>query len=120
MKKYKGRIVDVYLGRGGFRRIIQGIKKDKQPSYDSNFYGSNGTYIASDETYPTIYVKVSVYDFDKKAIEIDIREIVMTQNKWERMTEKRLLDLKSKLTGIKVTIFESEEDYYIENIQIML
>ena len=106
MKKYKGRIVDVYKAKGGFRRIVSGIRKDKQPLYDKTFRGSNGTYLASDNTYPVIYVKVIVYDLDNIPIEIDIRDIILNHYKLERISPQRILGVKNKLVGKKITIIE--------------
>ena len=120
MKKYKGRIVDVYPGRGGIQYLIQGIKKDQQPFYDQNSIGGHGTYLGADETYPVIYAKVSVYDLDNHALKIDIREVVFNHYEWLRVSEKRISELKSKLVGKKVTVIETDEEYRIENIESLL
>ena len=120
MKKHKGRIVEISKRYGGFIRIIQGIKKDQQPSYDQQYWGSNGSYVISDESYSGIYAKVSVFDFDNKAIEIEIREIVINHYEWQRVSDKRVLELKNKLVGKKVTIIGNDKEYTIENIESML
>lgn len=120
LRRLKGRIVDVYRGRGGAQFMVQGIKKDKQPIYNQNFFGSNGTYITSDETYPALFVKVSVYDFDNKAIDVDIREEVMAHFDWQKVTDNRVTQLKDRLKGQKIVVVETEDNYTIEQLIDML
>jgi hypothetical protein len=120
MKKHKGRIVEISKGYGGFQYSIQGIKKTQQPFYDQHFYGSNGSYAGSDETYLAVFVKICVYDYDNEVIKINIRDTVLNYNNWDRVTDKRILGLKNKLEGKKVTIVETDEEYKIENIETLL
>jgi hypothetical protein len=120
MKKYKGRIVEVKAERGGFQYLIQGVKKGQQPFYNKHCIGGHGTYLGADETYPVLNVKVSVYDFDNHAVNVDIREIVLEYYDWQRITERRIDDLRSKLVGKKVSIIETNEDYKIDNIESFL
>jgi hypothetical protein len=120
MEKYKGRIVEVSKGIGGYKGIFQEIEKDQQPFYDKNFRGSNGSYLVSDETFPVIDAVISVYDFDNKAIKVDIREIVRNHYKWQRITIARISLLKSKLVGKKVTIINADGEEKIENLESML
>jgi hypothetical protein len=120
---YKGRIVDVRTGRGGFQRIISGIKKDEQPYYDGQF-GSNGTYLGADYTYPAIFAKVCIYNYcddgSNMTFDIDVRERVFKFYGWGKISNQRLSILQNKLTGKKVKVLFREKDLIIENLEAML
>jgi hypothetical protein len=122
MNVYKGRIVDIRIGRGGIQYIITGIKKNKQPDYDGQF-GSNGTYLGADYTYPAIFAKVCIYNYcddgSNKTFDIDIREKSFNFYGWERISDQRLSIIKSKLTGKKV-IVEFGDDLYIQDLEKLL
>jgi hypothetical protein len=121
MKKYKGRILEVYKATGGFKRIISGIKESQQPFYDRTFYGSNGTYLASNDTFPVIYAKVIIYDLGNEIVEIDIREKLIEHYEWQRVSENRVLAVKNKLRRKKITLIEkSTDEYEIDNLTSLL
>jgi len=107
MKKYKGRIVDVKAGRSGFAFVISGIKKSEQYKFDGQF-DSNGTYAGADHTFPSIDIKVVVYNYSNdgssKTFYIDSREVILNFYNRIKSSDNLIAKLKALIVGKKVIV----------------
>lgn len=109
MKNYKGRIVDISKSVDSTVWVTQGIKKENQSFYDSNYAGSNGSYVTGGEYGGTsINMKVYVYDLEK-SITFDIWRTVLQQNNKKRISSKLLDYVIKKNEGQKINISFDED-----------
>lgn len=102
------------------RRMIQGISKHKQSSYDNSpfLHGSNGTYIENTNAfwYLTFKVKRLAYEVDKpEYLTVNIHNYItsklMPKLGWEKLTVNRLAKVNDiiKNKPLKVVTYDMDE-----------
>lgn len=106
--KYKGRIVDVFYEIIETGYVTQGIKKESQPFFDANYYGSNGSYAGTTFIFRNLNVKVYFFDFlvgeKNLTTKFDERDFFLNFFNRRKVTDKFVLDIKNRLKGKKITI----------------
>lgn len=90
--KYKAKINEVVSKSISVAYVTDGVKKGKQPFYDSSseYDGRNGSYVKrSDREYlgSMLVLKLYIHDLGKH-ISIDIRDYVLDKNNMRKVSSK--------------------------------
>lgn len=115
-RKMRGRIVNVEYDATPVSRTVSGISKKNQGSYGDGYtsWGSNGTYSLGQEIVRNLNVKICIYDFDAKGnntVTLDIRDFVLANFNRIRMSDNLEAQIKEKLEGQKVTVYQVPVPY---------
>lgn len=98
-KTYNAKVNDIYNQDSGVY-VTQGIKKNKQSSFErsiqGNGSGSNGSYLMFDEKVTNTFLQLYVYDLNK-TICIDIRDFLKEIYNGRRLTKKFLSKVKANM-----------------------
>ena len=105
----KARIVSIERKQSHIATRKDGIKKDKQSSFDNSdkYYGSNGTYMTNLKTQNYVEMKVVVYGDTKdenETVPVDIRNDILQENGKKRVSRKMLKKIQDENVGNKVDI----------------